>query len=112
MAEAYKENPFKSAERKYPVEMPYTLDEIYIFNMEIPTGYVVEEIPKSARVALNEKEGMFEYLIEKNDDGIHMRSRIKLNKAVFSSEDYNTLRDFFAFIVKKQNEQIVFKKKK
>ena len=29
----------------------------------------------------------------------------------FTPEDYNGLRDFFAFIVKKQNEQIVMKKK-
>jgi hypothetical protein len=112
LSEGYKENPFKSAERKYPVEMPYALDEMYSMSMEIPAGYTVEELPKSARVVLNEKEGLFEYLIEKNDLGIQMRSRVKLNKAVFTSEDYNTLRDFFAFVVKKQSEQIVFKKKK
>jgi hypothetical protein len=35
-----------------------------------------------------------------------------LNKANFQPEDYNTLRDFFAYVVKKQSEQIVFKKKK
>ena len=45
-------------------------------------------------------------------DAIQMRSRIKLNKANFKPEDYSTLRDFFAFIVKKHGEQIVFKKKK
>lgn len=112
MAEAYKDNPFKSADRKYPVEMPYTIDETYIFNMEIPEGYVVEEMPKSAKVVLNEKEGLYQYLIQKNESGIQMQSRIKLNKAVFTPEDYNTLRDFFAFIVKKQSEQIVLKKKK
>jgi hypothetical protein len=41
-----------------------------------------------------------------------MRSRIKLNKAIFEPDDYRTLRDFFAAVVKKQSEQIVFKKKK
>jgi len=35
-----------------------------------------------------------------------------LKKANFVPEDYDTLRDFFAYIVKKQSEQIVFKKKK
>ncbi len=43
-------------------------------------------------------------------DHIQLRSRVQLNKANFESEDYQTLRDFFAFIVKKQAEQIVFKK--
>ncbi|HTE13315.1 MAG TPA: DUF3857 domain-containing protein [Chitinophagaceae bacterium] len=111
MSEGYKENPFTSADRKYPVEMSYTIDEIYLLNMEIPKGYTAEEIPKSVKVAFNDDEGIFEYLVQKSDDGIQLRSRIKLNKATFTPEDYSGLRDFFAFIVKKQNEQIVFKKK-
>ena len=61
LAAAVKENPFKSAERFYPVEMPSCKDETYLLNMEIPAGYKVEELPKSARVMLNEDEGMFEY---------------------------------------------------
>ncbi len=56
MAEAYKENPFKAAERKYPVEMPYSMDETYTLTMDIPEGYAVDEIPKSAKVTFNENE--------------------------------------------------------
>jgi hypothetical protein len=111
MTEGYKENPFASASRQYPVEMPYTTDETYLFNMEIPKGYTVEEIPKSAKVAFNEDEGFFEYLVQKSADAIMMRCRIKLSKATFNPEDYEGLREFFAFIVKKQGEQIVLKKK-
>jgi hypothetical protein len=111
LTETYPENPFKAAERKYPVEMPYKIDETYVLNMEIPNGYQVEEMPKSARVMFNEKEGMFEYLIQKDATSIQLRSRIKLNKTVFEPDDYNSLRDFYGYIVKKQSEQIVFKKK-
>src|SRR6185437_2939948 len=110
--EGYKENPFKSAERKYPVEMPYAMDEIYTLNIDIPDGYVVDELPKSARVAFNTDDGLFEYLIVKSGDAIQFRARIKLNKANFKPEDYATLRDFFSYIVKKESERIVFKKKK
>lgn len=111
LSEGYKDNPFKSAVRKYPVEIPYCMDEIYTFNMEIPNGYTVEEVPQPARIAFNENQGMFEYLIQKTEDKVMMRSRIRFSKAFFPPEDYNTLRDFFAFIVKKQSEQIVLKKK-
>lgn len=112
LAEAYKENPFKAANRIYPVEMPYGMDETYILNMDIPEGYVVDELPKPAKVTFNDDEGFFEYLLAKDDNGIQLRSRIRLKKANFKSEDYATLRDFYAFVVKKQGEQIVFKKKK
>ncbi len=112
LGEQQKDNPFAAAERLYPVEMPYCVDETYIFNMEVPKGYTIDELPKSARVKLNENEGMFEYLIAKSGDNIQLRSRVKLEKAIYEPDDYQTLRDFFAYIVKKQAEEIVFKKVK
>jgi len=110
LAEAYKENPFKAAERLYPVEMPACTNETYILSMEVPKGYKVEELPKSARVMLNEDEGMFEYIIGMSGDHIQLRCRTLIKKANFLPEDYATLRDFFTYVVKKEAEQIVFKK--
>jgi hypothetical protein len=110
LTEVQRENPFASADRYYPVEMSSCIDETYVFNMDVPTGYAVDELPKSARVKFNEDEGMFEYIIAKSGDHIQMRSRVQLKKATFEPEEYQTLRDFFGYIVKKQAEQIVFKK--
>ncbi len=107
----YKTNPFKSMDRHYPVEIPYKIDETYLLTMDIPAGYVVDELPKSVRVAYNETEGSFEYLIQKQEGSIQMRVHLKFNKAFFPVDEYSTLRDFFAFVVKKEDEQIVFKKK-
>ncbi|HEY4060865.1 MAG TPA: DUF3857 domain-containing protein [Puia sp.] len=109
--DAWRENPFKAAERKYPVEMPYAMDNVYIFSLQIPDGYVVDELPKSARVKFNEDQGLFEYILQAQDNLIQLRCHLKLSKAYFAPEDYNNLRDFFAFIVKKESEQIVLKKK-
>jgi Domain of Unknown Function with PDB structure (DUF3858)/Transglutaminase-like superfamily len=111
IVDRYGTNPFKSMERLYPVEMPYKIDEIYTITMDIPSGYQVDELPKSARVAYNENEGSFEYLIQKGQDNIQMRVHLKLNKAFFPVDEYSTLRDFFGYVVKKESEQIVFKKK-
>lgn len=108
--EAYKTNPFKSAQRHYPVEMPYPVNEVFLFTLQIPEGYTVEEIPKSVRIKLNEDdEGMFEYIIQKKEQLIQMRSTIRLKKATFMPEEYDTLRAFYAQIVKKHAEQIVIK---
>jgi hypothetical protein len=110
LSEATKENPFTAAERRYPVEMPYAFNETYVFNMEIPKGYKVEELPKSVRIKLNDDEGLFEYIIGSSGQNIQLRSKIVINKATFSKDDYQTLRDFFAMVVKKHSEQIVLKK--
>lgn len=112
MAEGYKNNFFKAAERLYPVEMPYTFDETYVLNMDIPQNYVVDEIPKSAKVSFNDGEGSFEYLISSSGSNIQLRSRIVMTRANFLPSEYNSLRDFFGYIVKKHSEQIVLKKKK
>lgn len=112
MGEAYKSNPFKSMERHFPVEMNAIQDEVYSLNMEVPEGYVVDELPKSAIANYNETEGTFQYLIQQQGDHIQLRCRIKLNKAVFMPDEYPTLREFYDLIVKKQAEQIVLKKKK
>ncbi|MBS1746679.1 MAG: DUF3857 and transglutaminase domain-containing protein [Bacteroidetes bacterium] len=106
----YTKNPFQAATRSYPVEMPYCIDETYILNMQVPTGYVVDELPKSTRVFLNGSDGMFEYLIQQSGQAIQMRCITKINRATFESVDYETLRNFFAYVVQKENEQIVFKK--
>ncbi|MEO6537705.1 MAG: DUF3858 domain-containing protein, partial [Ferruginibacter sp.] len=112
LTESYTSNPFQSAERLYPVEMPFKIDEMYSLNMEIPQGYEVDELPKQTKANLNDGEGFFEYLITKSGDQINMRSHIKLEKATFLPEDYESIRGFYALIVKKQSEQIVLKKKK
>ena len=108
--DAITENPFSAAERTYPVEMPFCIDESYVLNMEVPSGYKVDELPKPERVTLNDNEGVFEYLIQQTGDHIQLLCRTKLKKANFEPNDYETLRNFFSIIVRKENEQIVFKK--
>jgi hypothetical protein len=110
IAESRKNNPFHAGTRKYPVEMPYTTNDTYFLNMEIPKGYRVEELPKSARISFNATEGLFEYLVQVDKNFITLRINLQVNKAGFSHEDYQALRDFYGFIVKKHTEQIVFKK--
>lgn len=110
MGEAYKTNPFTALTRNYPVEMPFKIDELIVLNMEIPSGYKIDELPKSVRLNLNETEGVFEYIVKSDSKMIQLKCSIQLNKANFEPEDYETLRDFFAYIVKKESEQFVFKK--
>jgi hypothetical protein len=108
--EAVRKNPFYATERIYPVELPCLSDESYSLTMEIPQGYKIDELPKSAKIKLNEGDVLFEYIIAAEDNVIQIRSRLQVKRAIFSSEDYQTLRDFYAFIVNKEAEQIVFKK--
>jgi len=108
---AVKENPFVSDERKYPIEMPYGQNDLYILTMDVPKGYEIEELPKPMRIRLNEDDGYYEYLYQADSQTIQLRSRLILKKASFRPEDYQSLRDFFTAVVKKQSEPFVFRKK-
>ncbi len=111
--EGYKKNPFTSAQRYYSVEMPSTSDETFVMNMEVPKGYVVDELPKQMLAKFDEEgKTYFEYRISHSGDIISFRCRVKVDRALFMPEEYENLREFFNLVVKKQGEQIVFKKKK
>jgi hypothetical protein len=111
--EGYKKNPFKSAERFYPVEMPYAMDETFILNLQVPADYTVDELPKQVLAKFDEEgKSFFEYRLQHAGNMINLRSRIKMDRTYFEPDEYEGLREFFNLIVKKHNEQIVFKKKK
>jgi hypothetical protein len=110
-SEATRSNPFKSHERFYPVEMSSVMDELYTISITIPEGFEVEELPAAAIVKFNETDGVFQYLIQKDENRIQLRSRVTLARANFAPAEYNSLREFFDLVVKKQAEQIVLKKK-
>ena len=111
LSDAIKENLFSAAERHYPVEMPFRIDKTFALWMEIPKGYVIEEMPKPARVLLGDGDGVYEYLLRADDESIQLRSRLVLKRTYFSPDAYQYLRDFFTQVMKKQGEMIVFKKK-
>jgi hypothetical protein len=107
------DNRFKSAERVYPVEMPYSMDQTYTMQIEIPDGYTVDELPNTITLKLNDKgEGKFEYKISQSGSTISLRSRLVFTRSLFNPNEYQALRQLFDMVGKKQAEQIVFKKKK
>lgn len=108
---AYKENPFKATERKFPVEFPYPIDKTYDLTMDIPNGYKVDELPKSVQATFNGSDGIFIYQIIKDEYTVQLHMQLKINRTLFAPGEYNSLRDFFTMVVKKQSEQVVFKKK-
>jgi hypothetical protein len=110
--EALGKNPFPGETRLYPIEMSYLQSQEISATIEVPDGYMIDELPKSFRINYDKAGGAsFDYLISESENIISFRGTLKINKTNFPANDYFTLRDFFAQIVKKQNEPIVFKKK-
>ncbi len=105
-----KSNPFAAVDRKYVVELPYCREGIYHLTMDVPKGYDVDELPKPYQLKLNDDDGLFDYAIGKQDNKIEITVKTKLTKAVYEPEEYQLLRNWYAAIIKKEAEQVVFKK--
>ncbi len=107
----FDENPFKSAERNFPVDMPYNAKEQVVVNMMLPKGFEVESMPKTSIISLPDAGGKSQFLSEnKNNEKLVINSTIQLNKSSFSPEEYPQLRTFYSLIASKLDEQIVLKK--
>lgn len=111
LGENFTKNPFASANRSYPVEFPYRTSEVIRGSFEVPKGYQVDEMPKPIKVLLDDDgKSYFEYRIAISGERISFVSDFKISKTLFMPDEYYTLRAFFDYVVKKQSEQIVFKK--
>lgn len=110
IGESWIENPFSLEQRNYPVDMAHTFDETYMFNMQLPEGYQVDEIPTNIRISLFGDAGFFEYLTTQSANLIQIKSVVRFKRAVFSPGEYKDLKEFFDTIVAKHEEQIVIKK--
>jgi transglutaminase-like putative cysteine protease len=110
MHERFNVSPFIPEERHYPVEMPFCIDNSYVLNMEVPTGYAVDQLPASQRILMDDSSGFFEYKISQDGNTINFHVALRLNKAVYPLEEYAGLRKFFSLIANKEKEQIIFKK--
>ncbi|TDW45839.1 transglutaminase superfamily protein [Flavobacterium sp. 270] len=105
-----KNNPFNQENRIMPVYFGFVNHHNYTISYEIPAGYAVESLPKSKRIALENKQAVFTLVTAIEDNKIQIRSTTEINKAIFAADEYDMLKEFFQKIIESQNEKIVLKK--
>ena len=105
-----KSNPFKLEERAFPIDFSCPIKENYSIKVIIPSGWVVEQLPKMASLLLPEKAGSFKCMLEEKAGVIQIVSTLRINKTLFMPNEYDQLKEFFRLMVAKQAEQIVLKK--
>ncbi len=108
----FDENPFKTTDRNFPVDMNYISKEQTIINLSLPKNYEVLSLPKNAIMTLMETGGKAQYNISnENNEKIQVNFNVLIPKTNYLASEYIYLRDFYSNIVSKVEEQIVLKKK-
>ncbi len=104
------ENPFKSEDRKYPVNFAYPWEDNFLINIEIPEGYRVESLPKPIALGLPENLGTFKYNISQNGGTINLKASLEINSALIAPQYYSVLKEFYKQLVEKETEKVVLSK--
>ncbi|RAW03146.1 transglutaminase domain-containing protein [Pseudochryseolinea flava] len=105
------DNVFKAQQREYPVDFGSPQEETYMAKINIPEGFVLDEIPKSRVLMLPGNAARYTYNISVTGNVITAVSIFQINKSLFVQSEYADLREFYNHVVAKQAEQIVLKKK-
>ncbi|GAB3915117.1 hypothetical protein GCM10028803_61490 [Larkinella knui] len=106
----YAKNPFKSPERRFPVDMGVPIEKVYVASYTLPEGYKVEEVPRNIALALPGNVGRFSFVTGVEGRNLQISSRLVFSKAIFGPEEYGALREFYNQIIAKHAEQVVLKK--
>lgn len=102
----YLENPFKSNERKYPVDLGCPKDVDLTAIIQLPPGVRIKEIPSSQKLTTPDSGATFIFLANSNDSSIQLRVKLTLHRAVYTETEYLELRQFFSEALKILNTPI------
>ena len=107
----YITNPFKLAERSFPVDFGMPSEESTILTMHLPANYVIDLAPQVTAISLPGNGGHFLTNYEADNRTIVYSNSIQFNRSVYSPEEYPYLKELYNKIIQSEKTEIVFNKK-
>jgi hypothetical protein len=104
-------NPFKLAERSFPVDRGMPSEDRFILTMHLPSQYTVEKPLQPMAISLPNNGGRFlsDYVADNNS--FTFSNVIQFNKSIYTPEEYPYLKEIFNKIIQTEKTEMVFKKK-
>ena len=110
MAYGIRENPLPEDKRSTPLDLTYPLRDAHMLGLRIPPNYQIAQLPEPIRVVLPDDAGSFTYNVLQMDNIVHFTSTLYLNKTIYSPDEYQDIRTFFDYVVRKHQEDIILKR--
>ncbi len=111
MMDRVTENPFKLADRSFPVDMGAATDTRIILTLHLPDQFTLESNPEPVNVAMPNQGGRFMTSFN-NENGLLTFSHImQLTHAVYSTDEYPYLKELYNKIIQSEKASLVFHKK-
>lgn len=104
-----KENPFKREKRFSPVDFPVAQSKKIMVKINIPEGYQAE-LPEKTIIQTPGNAAKFTYTANQIGNQITVMSLFDLNKTTYIPDEYDSLKQFYELVSKKNSEMIILKK--
>jgi len=105
----YKSNPFTKDVREFPIDFIYPISLSYTYIYTLPSGFVVDELPKPTRVSNKEKTINFLLNTVARGNTITISLKFNIKKAFFPTQQYEEIKSFFDYFIDNQNQLIIIK---
>jgi hypothetical protein len=103
-------NPFKLAQRHYPVDFSRPIREVTLTTINLPDGWEVDFIPESQHRVLEGEGVAFDYKAEVIGHQLKVETRIEINQLTFQPERYTEMKAVFEAFSEKLTAQVVLRK--
>lgn len=109
----FDKNPFKLQERTYPIDFGFSDVYSYAYKLNFdPNQYEVVEIPKNIAQKLPNSSGTLVFNATKNNDNVILFLKFNFKQAIYDSNFYPYLKEYFSKIVDVQRNSLIVLKKK
>ena len=102
----WKENPFKSKERKFAIDYGFKNGDLTVIDIYIPDGYELKEKIQNTKVMVG-KFASYSRIAGVEGNMIQIINKMEIRSSLINQKYYSELKNFYARIVALQSEEIV-----
>jgi hypothetical protein len=102
----YFENPFKTEERKYPLDFGCNKEIQTVVVVNIPKEYRVKDMPQPIKFSTTDGGASFTFMIGSDNGKLQFNINLKINRPIFTENEYLELKQFFTQVAKLANSPI------
>jgi hypothetical protein len=100
-------NEFDQTEaRRYPIDFGSPITKVKKVTLEIPEGYVIEEMPKEKKIVTEDKEISYTYYIVQKGNQLEVTTTTKISSADYPKEYYPAFKQIWGVASKFENQVI------
>ena len=99
-------NPFKDDKRQYPIDFIYPRSRSIIVSFKLPKHHSLRSIPEPLAIVLENGGARFSYRASVSSNILTIVCNLKIEKQLFSPDEYPALRQFFMEVTRKMAEPL------